>query len=122
MTGTVNAPTMTVVGGSSAPRSATRRVVTEGAAWRGLGGILAGGFDIETAKSVMTDAPAGRWWLLLGRVAGLAFMGVGARLRLHASTKTRIGIVVTAAALDAVPPERNCSKARPPSTARTYTP
>lgn len=96
MSETTNAPTMTVIGGPSAPPSAARRVIVDGATWSGLGGALAGGFGIEAAKSVMTNAPAGRWWLVLGCLAGLVLMGIGARLRVRASARTRIGLVVTA--------------------------
>ncbi|GAA0544026.1 SAVED domain-containing protein [Actinomadura livida] len=96
MTETPNAPTMTVVGGPAAPPSAARRVITDGSAWIGVGGVIAGGFGIEAVKSVVTNAPAGRWWLFLGCLAGLASMAVGARLRVRASAETRIGLVVTA--------------------------
>ncbi|MFC4908499.1 hypothetical protein [Actinomadura gamaensis] len=97
MSETVNAPTMTVVGGPSATPSAARRLAEDGAVWSGLGGVLAGGFGIEAAKSFVTDQPAGRWWLVLGCLVGLALMGVGAWLRLRKSAKTQIGLVVTAA-------------------------
>ncbi|WP_207400893.1 SAVED domain-containing protein [Actinomadura roseirufa] len=97
MTDTLNTPAMTVVGGPSATPSAARRVIADGAAWSGVGGVLAGGFGIEAAKSVLTGEPAGRWWLFLGCLCGLAFMAVGARLRLRTAAKTQIGLVVTAA-------------------------
>ena len=96
MTDTTNAPTMTVIGGPAASPSRTQRVITDGATWSGLGGFLAGGFGIEAAKSVMTGAPAGRWWLVLGCLVGLASMAIGARLSIRASAKTKIGLVVTA--------------------------
>ncbi|TYK52611.1 SAVED domain-containing protein [Actinomadura decatromicini] len=96
MTETRNAPTMTVIGGPSATPSKARRVITDGAAWSGLGGVAAGGFGIEAVKSAMTHSPTGRWWLVFGCLAGLAGMAVGARLRVRASARTRIGLVVTA--------------------------
>ncbi|TYB45557.1 SAVED domain-containing protein [Actinomadura chibensis] len=96
MTETRNAPTMTVIGGTSATPSRARRVITDGAAWSGLGGVVAGGFGIEAVKSAMTRSPAGRRWLVLGCLVGLACMAVGARLRVRASARTRIGLVVTA--------------------------
>ncbi|WP_242910935.1 SAVED domain-containing protein [Actinomadura terrae] len=97
MTETTNAPTMTVVGGPSTTPSRTHRVITDGATWSGIGGALAGGFGIEAAKSVMTHTPAGRWWFVLGCLAGLACIGFGGWLRVRASAKTQIGLVVTAA-------------------------
>ncbi|WP_329088240.1 SAVED domain-containing protein [Actinomadura citrea] len=96
MTETPNALTMTVIGGPSATPSKARRVITDGAAWSGLGGVVAGGFGIEAVKSVMTHSPAGRWWFVLGCLVGLALMGGGAALRVRALAKTRIGLVVTA--------------------------
>ncbi|MBT2207241.1 SAVED domain-containing protein [Actinomadura sp. NEAU-AAG7] len=96
MTETTNAPTMTVVGGPAATPSRTHRVITDGATWSGLGGAGAGGFGIEAAKSIMTGAPAGRGWFVLGCLAGLACLGLGGWLRVRASGRTRIGLVVTA--------------------------
>ncbi|HEU5023629.1 MAG TPA: SAVED domain-containing protein [Spirillospora sp.] len=97
MSETVNAPTMAVVGGPSVTPSAARRLIEDGAAWSGLGGVLAGGFGIEAAKSFMTGQPAGRWWLVLGCLVGLALMAAGAWLRVRTSARTQIGLVVTAA-------------------------
>ncbi|MEV5575462.1 SAVED domain-containing protein [Spirillospora sp. NPDC052269] len=96
MTEIMHMPTMTVVGGPSTTPSTARRVITEGVVWSGIGGVMAGGFAIEAAKSVMTHAPAGRWGFVLAFLTGLVFMLVGARLRVRASAKTRIGLVVTA--------------------------
>ncbi|TMR00141.1 SAVED domain-containing protein [Actinomadura soli] len=96
MTENPNAPTMTVIGGPSATPSKARRVITDGATWSGLGGVVAGGFGIEAVKSVMTHSSTGRWWFVLGCLAGLTSMVVGARLRVRASAETQIGLVVTA--------------------------
>ncbi|WP_435817928.1 SAVED domain-containing protein [Actinomadura geliboluensis] len=96
MSETTNTPTMTIIGGPSATPSRTRRVITDGAALSGVGGVLAGGFGIEAVKSVMTHSPAGRWLFVLGCLVGLAAMAAGGWLRVRASAKTQIGLVVTA--------------------------
>lgn len=96
MSETTNTLTMTIIGGPSATPSRTRRVITDGAAWSGVGGVLAGGLGIEAVKSVMTHSPAGRWLFVLGCLVGLASMSVGGWLRVRASARTQIGLVVTA--------------------------
>ncbi|GGP14101.1 SAVED domain-containing protein [Nonomuraea glycinis] len=92
------APRMTVVGagaGSRAPAS-WRQAVSDGTAAVGLGGMVAGGFVIEAAKSVMTGAAAGRWWFVLGCALGLAIVRLGLWQRQRSRRRLQIGIVVTA--------------------------
>ncbi|MFF0578552.1 SAVED domain-containing protein [Streptosporangium saharense] len=68
----------------------------DGTALVAVGGVTAGGFGVEAAKSFLTDAPAGRWWLVLAFVVGLAFVALGLWLRSRTRRQVRVGIVVTA--------------------------
>jgi SMODS-associated and fused to various effectors sensor domain len=61
-----------------------------------VGGLMAGGFGVEAAKSFLRGEAVGRWWFVLAFVAGLSFVVLGLRLRSRARRKVRVGIVVTA--------------------------
>lgn len=91
-------PRLTVVGsgdnfGGSQGRWA---VVIDGTAATAAGGVVAGGFGVEAAKSFLAGEAAGRWWFVLACAAGLALVGLGLWLRSRARRQVRVGIVVTA--------------------------
>lgn len=91
-------PRLTVVGSTSASGGPQGRwaVVTDGTAPLTVGGMMAGGFGVEAAKSFLADEPAGRWWFVLAFAAGLAVVALGLWLRGRARRQVRVGIVVTA--------------------------
>lgn len=91
-------PRLTVVGSSdvSGGGHGVWAVITDGTAQVTVGGMVAGGFGVEAAKSFVVDEPAGRWWFVVALAAGLAVVAVGLWLRSRARRQVRVGIVVTA--------------------------
>ncbi|HEY3469504.1 MAG TPA: SAVED domain-containing protein [Amycolatopsis sp.] len=89
---------LTVVGSGGAPGDSAGRwaPVTDGTAQLTVGGMAAGGFGVEAAKSFLADEPAGRWWFVLAFAGALALVGLGIWLRNRARRRVRVGIVVTA--------------------------
>jgi len=87
----------TVVGARSAARHTQgfRASIADGTASIAVGGVIAGGFGVEAAKSLLTSEPAGRWGFVLGSAIGLGLIALGFWLRRH-GRRERIGIVVTA--------------------------
>ena len=72
-------------------------LLRDGTAIIAVGGAAAGGFGVESVKSMVVGDPVGRWWLLLGCAAGVILTAVGVWLRHRARPRPRIGIVVTVA-------------------------
>ncbi len=91
-------PRLTVVGSGGTSGGSTGRwtAVTDGTAQLTVGGMAAGGFGVEAAKSFLAGEPAGRWWFVLAFAAGLAMVALGLWSRNRARRRVRVGIVVTA--------------------------
>ncbi|MFI9450223.1 SAVED domain-containing protein [Amycolatopsis sp. NPDC052450] len=91
-------PRLTVVGsGDTSGGSAGRwAAVTDGTAPLTVGGMAAGGFGVEAAKSFLAGEPAGRWWFVLAFATGLALVALGLWARSRLRRRVRVGIVVTA--------------------------
>ncbi|MFV2096626.1 SAVED domain-containing protein [Micromonospora sp. LOL_013] len=89
-----------VGGGSGGDRGGwaggLRAALSDGTAAVAVGGALAGGFGVEAAKSVMVGEAAGRWWFVVGCLAGVALLVAGFGLRERAYRQVQVGIVVTA--------------------------
>jgi hypothetical protein len=90
-------PRLTVVGSTDTSGSnGTLAAITDGTAQLTVGGIVAGGFGVEAAKSFLAAEPAGRWWFVLAFAIGLALVALGLWLRRLAHRQVRVGVVVTA--------------------------
>lgn len=91
-------PRLTVVGSADASGGSQGRwaAISDGTAQVTVGGVAAGGFGVEAAKSFLADEPAGRWWFVLAAAAGLALVALGLWLRNRARRRVQVGIVVTA--------------------------
>ncbi|SNY25348.1 hypothetical protein SAMN05421748_102321 [Paractinoplanes atraurantiacus] len=70
--------------------------MTDGSAAIAVGGLIAGTFATETAKTVMTGEKPGRFWFAVAVLAGLAVMGLGFWLRHRSRMGLRVGIIVNA--------------------------
>ncbi|MBO4161466.1 SAVED domain-containing protein [Micromonospora antibiotica] len=75
-----------------------RAALSDGTAAVAVGGALAGGLGVEAAKSVVVGESAGRWWFVVGSLAGTALLvaGFGLRERAQRQVRVQVGIVATA--------------------------
>ncbi|MGC4989856.1 SAVED domain-containing protein [Nocardia salmonicida] len=69
----------------------------DGTALISIGGLVAGGFAVEAAKSFMTDEPKGRIWFVLALAAGVTVIIAGFGQRAWRRRRSQVGIVITAA-------------------------
>jgi hypothetical protein len=89
-------PRLTVAAASASSKSGGWEAVVDGSIPGAVGGVVAGGFGVEAVKSIMTGDLVGRWWFVVGLLAGLALLGLAACLRKRARRQVRVGVVVTA--------------------------
>lgn len=89
-------PRLTVVGSAKPAKTDGWQALIDGTAETTIGGIIAGGFGVETVKSFVTGETVGRWWFTGGLAMGIALVGLGLWLRTRARRRVRVGIVVTA--------------------------
>lgn len=94
-----DAPRLTVVGSGEGPRQRAGTLqdwAIDGTAATTVGSAAAAGFGVEIVKSFAVAEPAGRWWLVLAFVVGVALIVTGLVQRAAARRAVRVGIVVTA--------------------------
>lgn len=72
-------------------------LVTDGSALIAVGSVVAGGFGIEAAKSVMANESAGRVWYFIAAAGAAVVVLAGFGQRWWRRRTTRVGIVVVAA-------------------------
>ncbi|WP_218020938.1 SAVED domain-containing protein [Nocardia mikamii] len=91
-------PRMTVsAAGSPLGGGGLRALFADGSALISIGGLVAGGFAVEAAKSFMTNEPKGRIWFVLAFAAGVTVILVGFWQRAWRRRRLQVGIVITAA-------------------------
>ncbi|CAM4516447.1 SAVED domain-containing protein [Nocardia ninae] len=90
------APQLTILGTSPPTISHGHQALQDGTIAATVGGIIAGGFGVEAAKSFVTTDEGGRWYFVAATLIGIAVISLGTLLRQHTGRRTRVAIVITA--------------------------
>lgn len=92
--GRLGRPKLTVMGSSETPRSYGWQTLADGTAELAVGGIVAGGFGVETVKALVESKTEGLGWFLGGVLLGFVLVALGLFLREQARRSVRVGVVV----------------------------